>query len=131
MKEKDEIIQWNPPHFKIRIQEKVIAGFFFRSNGALDIHLPTGNFRIRDASSKSKRARSVHPEGSLSAPMPGKVVKVFVREGDPIKKGEVLMVLEAMKMEHKIVSPKEGKVLKIRFKEGDRVSQEEDLVELE
>jgi len=62
--------------------------------------------------------------------MPGKVLKVFVTPGHQVKKGDPLMILEAMKMEHQIKSPIDGEVKKILFKEGERVSQDEELVEI-
>ena len=126
-----KILEIHPPGFKIEIDEKVECGFFYVSKDFIDLHLPQGNFRFKNPSKKNRRSSAHHHEGGLSAPMPGKVVKIFVQEGAEVKKGEVLMVLEAMKMEHKIVAPKDGKIKVLRFKEGDRVSQGEDLVELE
>lgn len=126
-----KILEVNSPHLKIEIDGKVESGLFYVSNDFIDLHLPQGNFRFENPSKKSRRSSVSTHEGSLSAPMPGKVVKIFVKSEDAVKKGDVLMILEAMKMEHKIVATKEGKVKTLRFKEGDRVSQGEDLVELE
>ena len=60
--------------------------------------------------------------GSLVAPMPGKVVRVNVAAGDAVKKGAVLLVLEAMKMEHAIAAPAAGTVAALRVKAGDIVA---------
>lgn len=60
-------------------------------------------------------------DGRLTAMMPGRVVKLMAHVGDKVKKGQALIILEAMKMEHTIVSPKDGEVSEVRFKENDLV----------
>jgi len=57
----------------------------------------------------------------VSAPMPGKVVRVLVREGQPVEARQGLVVVEAMKMQNEIPSPKAGVVEKVLVREGDRV----------
>jgi 3-methylcrotonyl-CoA carboxylase alpha subunit len=59
--------------------------------------------------------------GRLTALMPGRVVKVLVKAGDAVKKGQALIIMEAMKMEHTIVSPRDGVIERIAFKEQDLV----------
>ncbi|MDK2783686.1 MAG: glutaconyl-CoA/methylmalonyl-CoA decarboxylase subunit gamma, partial [Thermococcaceae archaeon] len=63
-------------------------------------------------------------------PMPGKVLRILVREGDEVKAGQGLLVLEAMKMENEIPSPRDGVVKKILVKEGDTVDTGQPLIEL-
>tara|TARA_B000000609_G_scaffold55805_1_gene41292 strand:+ start:5816 stop:6262 length:447 start_codon:yes stop_codon:yes gene_type:complete len=75
-------------------------------------------------------ASSSDDEGGLSAPMPGKILEVHVSEGQSVKSGDVLMIMEAMKMEHKIVASSDGKVEAIHFKEGDQVPQGAELLSL-
>jgi len=70
-------------------------------------------------------------KGSLIAPMPGKVVKVFVKAGSKVKQGEPLLILEAMKMEHKISSPKDGSVKIVHYAVGDLVEDKANLVTIE
>ena len=60
-------------------------------------------------------------DGRLTAMMPGRVVKVMADAGDTIKKGQALIIMEAMKMEHTIVSPRDGVVERVAFKVGDMV----------
>ena len=70
-------------------------------------------------------------EGSgLTAPMPGKVLQVLVEVGQRVEAGQPLMILEAMKMEHRIVASQEGSVSEIYFSEGDQVQQGVPLLEL-
>ncbi|WP_420549491.1 acetyl/propionyl/methylcrotonyl-CoA carboxylase subunit alpha [Curvivirga sp.] len=64
----------------------------------------------------------------LTAPMPGKVTAVHASNGDDVEEGQLLMVLEAMKMEHSILAPHAGKIDSIRFGEGDQVADGDVLV---
>jgi 3-methylcrotonyl-CoA carboxylase alpha subunit len=68
---------------------------------------------------------------SLTAPMPGTVVKVLVGEGDEVEEGQTLLVLEAMKMEQTVAAPYAGTVRELPFAEGDLVPGGSILVELE
>ena len=68
--------------------------------------------------------------GGLTAPMPGLVVDTRVAEGDQVDAGQLLLVLEAMKMEHRIVAPFAGVVAELRVREGQQVSNGELLVAL-
>ncbi len=69
-------------------------------------------------------------KGALTAPMPGTVVELHVKQGQRVREGQVLMVLEAMKMEHKITSPKAGEVTMVNYEQGDRVEMGSVLVEI-
>ena len=64
------------------------------------------------------------------SPMPGKVIKVNVKEGDEVKEGDVLCVVEAMKMENNIKAMTSAKVAKVFVKEGDKVDVKNILIEL-
>ena len=57
----------------------------------------------------------------ISAPMPGKILGVKANAGDAVKKGQVIVVLEAMKMENDIVAPQDGTVASINAAAGDAV----------
>jgi len=61
--------------------------------------------------------------GSMDAPVPGKIAKVFVKKNQIVKKGEVLVIIEAMKMEHSIIAPYKGKVIKVNAIEGHQVNE--------
>ncbi|AEK72913.1 putative acetyl-CoA carboxylase biotin carboxyl carrier protein subunit [Thermococcus sp. 4557] len=69
-------------------------------------------------------------EGVVTAPMPGKILRILVKEGEQVKTGQGLLVLEAMKMENEIPAPKDGVVKKILIKEGDTVDTGQALIEL-
>jgi acetyl/propionyl-CoA carboxylase alpha subunit len=68
--------------------------------------------------------------GGLTTPLPGVVVAVKVIEGQTVAAGEVLMVIEAMKMEHAITAPHDGTVGTVHYAPGDRVSEGSALLEL-
>ena len=63
------------------------------------------------------------PEGGeqVTAPMPGTILSINVAAGDTVKRGQVLMILEAMKMENEIMAPKSGKVASINTSKGSAV----------
>ncbi|NLX71316.1 MAG: biotin/lipoyl-binding protein [Clostridiales bacterium] len=64
------------------------------------------------------------PSGAeaIKAPMPGTILDVRVNVGDEIKKGQVLLILEAMKMENEIMAPRDGKVVSVQVTKGSSVN---------
>jgi len=79
---------------------------------------------LRDPRSLRGRASASEDQGpkKLSAPMPGKVVRVLVREGDAVEAGAGVVVVEAMKMQNEIKSPKKGTIQKLLVGEGTAVN---------
>src|SRR5690606_10310204 len=69
--------------------------------------------------------------GRLTAPMPGKVIALLVQPGERVRKGQPLLVMEAMKMEHTITAPADGQVGRLHYGLGDQVPEGEELVSLE
>ena len=69
--------------------------------------------------------------GSLAAPMPGKVIKVMTSAGAKVSKGDALLILEAMKMEHTITAPADGLVKEIHYAAGEQVLEGAELITLE
>ena len=78
--------------------------------------------------SRSAGAAVASGEISIRSPMPGLIVAVAVSEGQAIKKGDPLIVLESMKMENEIKAPREGTVARIHVTKGDRVEQNKTLI---
>ncbi len=66
--------------------------------------------------------------GSIKSPLPGVILDVFVREGDAVKMGQKLLMLEAMKMENNIEADKAGKVVSILKQKGDAVMEGDVLI---
>jgi glutaconyl-CoA/methylmalonyl-CoA decarboxylase subunit gamma len=99
--------------------------------GAWRLNLPTPSpWPVPDAAAVTTYG-SVAEQSTLTAPMPGTVIKVLVEPGDSVRARQPLVVLEAMKMETPLVSPYDATVRTVHVAEGDRVSGGALLVELE
>lgn len=68
---------------------------------------------------------------TISAPMPGTIVSVNVKVGDNFKRGQVLLVLEAMKMENEILAPRDGRVVNLNTQKGSNVNSGDILIAFE
>ena len=89
---------------------------------------------VRKPSSSAIEPIKINPSSSktkITAPIPGVILSLNVKVGDIIKVGDVLLVLEAMKMENSIASEKAGKVTAINVTVGQQVLQREVMIELE
>ena len=95
------------------------------------IHLDGADYELRKVSEFEEEFEETEDEGSLSSPMPGRIVKLLVKPGSKIKKGQDLLVVEAMKMENKVISPFDGTVIEIFFSEGDQIEANVPLMEIE
>ena len=92
-------------------------------------------FTVSVEDEREKRLRAAlagrvaeHEDFHLKAPMPGMVISIPVQDGQAIMKGDVLVVLESMKMQNELRSPRDGKVTRLRVKVGDRVEQKDTLL---
>ena len=91
-------------------------------------------FKYRTQLTKKYEARKAYEaknEKLVLAFIPGTIRKISVNEGDSVKKGDLLLTLEAMKMKNRIMSPLDGKVLKVNVKSGDTVAKNALLIELD
>jgi glutaconyl-CoA/methylmalonyl-CoA decarboxylase subunit gamma len=84
-----------------------------------------------DVDAESHRSSAAHGESTVTAPMPGTVIRVEVAPGDAVSARQPLIVLEAMKMEIPVHSPFDGTVKAVHAAEGDQVAGGALLVELE
>lgn len=93
-----------------------------------DTHLWVGSMRyateVRDPRSLRGRSRAADEHGpkKLTAPMPGKVVRIMVAQGAEVEAGAGVLVVEAMKMQNEVKSPKKGTIQKIQVQEGAAVN---------
>jgi biotin carboxyl carrier protein len=83
--------------------------------------------RMRRAAGRS----SLKGRQTISAPMPGKVVKVLAAAGEAVREGQGVVVVEAMKMENEMKSPKDGRIVELHVKEGQAVDGGERLAVIE
>ena len=84
------------------------------------VHMPYGDVNL-EIKPRFVMPGSENIQGSLSAPMPGKVIALNVKKGSKVKAGDVLVILEAMKMEHSIKALEDGVVSKILISKNDQV----------
>ena len=88
---------------------------------------------VRDPRKIAARGSAAGTSGryNVAAPMPGKVVRVLVKEGDEVAAGAGVVVVEAMKMQNEMKAPRAGRVLFVKAKEGDTVAAGEVLAAIE
>lgn len=82
-------------------------------------------------SQKTPETKTVSDADAITAPMPGTILDVKVSVGQSVKKGEVLIVLEAMKMENEITAPSDGVIRQVHVAKGASVSTGEALISFE
>ncbi len=100
-------------------QKKVLR--VIRANDQLSVLTETGRVALTLFDPYHFEGDNSVNEGRLTAMMPGRVVKLMGKTGDEIKKGQALIIMEAMKMEHTIVSPRDGVIERVAFQVGEMV----------
>ena len=101
-----------------------------RAGEVVWVHWDGRAHEIRDQR-ESTRAAHKAATGSLEAPMPGKVIKLSAAVGQEVKKGQEILVVEAMKMENQIRAPKDGRLTRFAVQVGDMVGPGLVLAEIE
>jgi 3-methylcrotonyl-CoA carboxylase alpha subunit len=99
-----------------------------RLGDLLSVSAPRGRFEFTLVDPFHYEPADALPDARLTALMPGRVVKVLANAGDKVAKGQALMILEAMKMEHTITSPRDGVIERVAFRENDLVPADAVLV---
>jgi biotin carboxyl carrier protein len=137
----DELILTQPIHHLsnfISLDDNGVnrKAFFSRDNGIQYIFIDGVQYRVEDLSQAEQNAvakdhSSLEHEAEICAPMPGKILKILVKQGDEIELKQNLVIVEAMKMENNINSPIKGRVKKINYKVGDIVDTGQPIIELE
>ena len=102
-----------------------------RGGNDIDVFADGHRWRLTVDDPLEASTATEHGAGRLTAPMPGKVLKLLVKAGDAVKRGAPLMVLEAMKMEHTIAAPADGTVTAVNFQVGEQVSEGAELLAFE
>ncbi len=110
----------------------------YQDNGDWDVLLRGRQFSVEIDDERERRLRLAagqvaRPTGRyvLTAPMPGLVIDIPVGEGDQVSKGDVLLILESMKMQNELTAPRDGTVTRIETKVNDNVERKQDLLVLE
>ena len=95
--------------------------------GTLWYHLNGKTFHYNNVKVSKNKKSQKNISGSILAPMPGKIIKVKVCDKDEVSSGQVLILMEAMKMEYVLNSPSNGIVERLNVKEGDQVKVNQEL----
>ena len=126
-----QVISWSAPALLLEAPSGQRIRFRVTRVGSTSfVHSPWGDEVLVEAP-RFPAPQDSALKGGFIAPMPGKVVKVNVKAGDAVKAGQVLLVLEAMKMEQATRSPTDGVVKSVPVREGDQVTAGQVLVTLE
>ena len=115
-----KVIEWSTSGIDIEVNNSRFFSKVTRDNENIVIHGPWGDalFTILP---RFTLPGSEAIAGGLVAPMPGKVVDLKVKAGSKVKKGDTLVILEAMKMEHQVKAPEDGKISKVLIKKEDQL----------
>ncbi|WP_324731101.1 acetyl/propionyl/methylcrotonyl-CoA carboxylase subunit alpha [Pseudomonas paeninsulae] len=100
-------------------------------DGKLWLYGHNGNLQFTDITHLPVSSAAGASSGSVKAPMDGAIIEVLVAEGSPVSKGQLLVVLEAMKMEHSLKASIDGVVRRVGVNQGDQVKNRQLLVEIE
>jgi 3-methylcrotonyl-CoA carboxylase alpha subunit len=106
---------------QIALDDETYFARVYRSGAQLEAVTPQGRYALDLVDPFHYDMVDATPDARLTALMPGRVVKLLARAGDSVKKGQALLILEAMKMEHTIVSPRDGVIERAAFEENQLV----------
>jgi len=115
-----KIFQWNDKSISLEIDGHRISSKVTKSDDQVIVKMPWGNVSL-EVVPRFVLPGSEEVIGGLIAPMPGKVVDLKVKVGDKVSKGDPVVILEAMKMEHQVNAPEAGKVKEIYIKKDQQL----------
>ena len=118
---KVEAEETKPGQLKIKVGDRLIKAVITEGDKEKFVFVDGEVFKVKPVELTAKRKTKKKEEGDLSSPISGKVVEVKAKSGSSVKKGDILMVIEAMKMEYLIRAPFDGKIKKVNFKQNDQV----------
>jgi propionyl-CoA carboxylase alpha chain len=120
---------WSENQISLTIDGRRISSSVIADGNRWLVHGPAGQVEFTELPRFPLAARE-GVSGGLTAPMPGNVLACYVKQGDLVEQGQLLLILEAMKMEHRITAPDAGVISEIRIQQGDQVSNGELLIVL-
>jgi biotin carboxyl carrier protein len=126
------------PVYSLILGGKSHESFVYQGDEDWEVLLRGRQFQVQVEDEREKRLRAAAGGGvaeggefHLKAPMPGLVVSVPVEEGQQVTKGQVLLILESMKMQNELKAPRDGTVGRIRVKAGESVEQKQTLLSVQ
>lgn len=125
------------PVFSLIVDGKSYESYVYQGDEDWEVLLRGRQFQVKIEDEREKRLKAAAGGGvaeggefHLKAPMPGLVVSVLVEEGQEIKKGQVMLILESMKMQNELKAPRDGTLGRIRVKAGESVEQKQTLLSM-
>ncbi len=115
-----KVINWTPSGIDIEINNSRFYSKITQDDDNIVVHGPWGDALFKILPRFTLPGSEVQA-GGLIAPMPGKVIDLKVKVGSKVKKGDTLVILEAMKMEHQVKASEDGKVTKVLIKKDDQL----------
>jgi len=135
-------VDFNPvsgqPVYSMLVDGKSLEGFVYPGDGEWEVLLMGRQFPVVVEDEREKRLKaaaggSVSDTGEfhLKAPMPGMVVSILVEDGQVVEQGQVMLILESMKMQNELKAPRAGIVSRVRVKPGESVEQRQTLLSVQ
>lgn len=126
------------PVFSLILDGKSYESYVYQNEDEWEVLLRGRQYQVKVEDEREKRLKAAAGGGvteggefHLKAPMPGLVVTIPVAEGQEVKKGQVLIILESMKMQNELKSPRDGMVERVRVKAGESVEQKQTLLSIQ
>lgn len=123
------------PVFSLILDGKSYESFVYQGEEDWDVLLRGRQYQAKVVDEREKRLKEAAGGGvveggefHLKAPMPGLVVAVLIEEGQEVKKGQVMLILESMKMQNELKAPRDGVMGRVRVKAGESVEQRQTLL---
>jgi acetyl/propionyl-CoA carboxylase alpha subunit len=126
-----EVVHAENGKLDLLIDSERVTAYVSSDNAKRWVTVNGQTFVLTKSSGAKRSGHAHHAAGELTAPMPGQVRAVNVSEGDPVTKGQTLLVLEAMKMEIRVQAPFNGVVQSLTVKVGQTVEREQILVKMD
>ncbi|MBE3087595.1 MAG: biotin/lipoyl-binding protein [Chloroflexi bacterium] len=125
------------PLYSLIVNGESFEGYVYPNEGGWQVLLLGRSYSVNIEDEREKRLRtseaglaSLGREFTLKAPLPGLAVAVPVSEGQQVEKGQILVILESMKMQNELRAPYAGTVARLRIKTGESVQQKQILLNL-
>lgn len=124
--------------YSLLLEGKSFEINIYQDNGIWEVLLRGNQFSVQVEDERERRMRMAAGQASkqegkiiLQAPMPGLVIDIPVKEGQEVEKGNVLLILESMKMQNELTAPRAGRITRIQAKVNDHVDRKQALLVLE
>lgn len=126
------------PVYSLLVDGNSYEGFVYPGEEAWEVLFMGRQYPVTVEDEREKRLRAAAGGGVseagkfyLKSPMPGMVVTITVEEGQEVEQGQVLLILESMKMQNELKSPRSGTIGRIRVKPGESVEQRQTLLSVQ